>query len=79
MAEGEIKLGRIKFYLSSKGYGFIQPDDGGPDIFYHISCLPLDSDEPEVGQRCSYEQRERKGRPIAASIRFANLPVRMVP
>jgi len=73
----EVKLGRIKFYNGAKGYGFIEPDGGGVDIFYHISCLPLDADEPEAGQRCSYEERERKGRPIATSIRFAHLPVRV--
>jgi len=31
----------------------------------------MDSDEPEVGQKVSYEQRERNGRPMAASIRYA--------
>ena len=73
----EVKLGRVKFYLVEKGFGFIQPDDGGVDIFFHATGLPLDSDEPEVGQKCSYEVRERKGRPIATSIRFAPPPVRV--
>ena len=48
--------GTVKFYNGQKGFGFIQPDDGGKDAFVHISAVERAGlRELRDGQKVSYE------------------------
>ena len=66
-------VGTVKFFNTDKGYGFIQPDDGGQDSFVHISAVQaagmatLDKD-----QRLSYEvETGRNGKSSAVNLASA--------
>ncbi|OYW49744.1 MAG: cold-shock protein [Novosphingobium sp. 28-62-57] len=66
-------VGTVKFFNTDKGYGFIQPDNGGADSFVHISAVQaagmssLDKD-----QRLSYEvETGRNGKASAVNLASA--------
>ena len=49
-------IGTVKWYNSEKGYGFIQPDDGGKDAFVHVSAIErAGMSGLNEGQKVSYE------------------------
>lgn len=48
--------GNVKWFNTQKGFGFIQPDGGGPDVFVHISALQRAGLQTLTeGQKVSYE------------------------
>jgi CspA family cold shock protein len=46
--------GKIKMFNQDKGFGFIKPDDGGVDVFFHVSAL-RDGDEITQGKVVNFE------------------------
>ena len=50
-------VGTVKWFNSTKGYGFIQPDNGGSDVFVHISAVERASMSTlNEGQKVSFEE-----------------------
>ena len=62
--------GTVKFFNATKGYGFIQPDDGSKDAFVHISALERSGiGTINEGQKVSYElQTGRDGKVSATNL-----------
>ena len=65
--------GTVKFFNSDKGYGFIQPKDGGEDSFVHISAVQAAGmDTLQKEQRVSYEiEQGRNGKKSAVNLQSA--------
>ena len=63
-------IGKVKSWGADKGYGFIVPDDGGPDVFVHISQV-MSSINLQHDQFVSYEVElnERNDKPQATRVR----------
>lgn len=63
--------GTVKFYNSTKGFGFVTPDEGGKDAFVHVSALERAGLSGLAdGQRISFDmERGRDGRESAVNIR----------
>ncbi len=61
-------IGTVKFFNSTKGFGFIQPDDGGTDAFVHISAVERAGMREIVeGQKIGYDlERDNKSGKMSA-------------
>jgi len=67
--------GIVKFFISEKGYGFIRPEDGGSDLFVHISAVSQSGlVSLEQGQVVGYElEPDKKGKgPKAVNLVLMN-------
>lgn len=66
--------GTVKWFNETKGYGFIQPDDGGADVFVHISAVEKAGMRSLAeGQKVSFDVQEdpKKGKSSAANLAAA--------
>lgn len=59
------ETGRFKFFDGQKGYGFIVPDDGGPDVFVPARNIPKNGVKPVKGMPVSYVRSDEGRGPIA--------------
>lgn len=64
--------GSVKWFNSTKGFGFIQPTDGGKDVFVHISAVERAGMTLTEGQKVSYDLEEgRQGKISAINLKAA--------
>lgn len=69
-----MQSGTVKWFNSQKGFGFIQPDDGGSDVFVHISAVERAGlRQLDEGQKVSFEvvADKRTGRSSADNLQAA--------
>jgi CspA family cold shock protein len=64
--------GTVKWFNGEKGYGFIQPESGGKDVFVHISALEQAGMRSlNEGQQISYETKLDRGKESAVNLKAA--------
>jgi cold shock protein len=51
---GTMPSGKIKMYSEERGFGFVKPDDGSSDVFFHITAL-REGDDINVGAAVTFE------------------------
>ena len=62
--------GTVKWFNGEKGYGFIQPDQGGKDVFVHISAVEQAGMRSlNEGQKISYEIKADRGKEAAVNLK----------
>ncbi|MDP3854823.1 cold-shock protein [Phenylobacterium sp.] len=62
--------GTVKWFNATKGFGFIQPDDGGKDVFVHISAVEKAGLRGlNEGEKVSYEEKEERGKNAAVDLK----------
>jgi cold shock protein len=67
--KGDMANGTVKWFNSAKGYGFIQPDDGGKDVFVHVSAVERAGLRGlNEGQKVVYELEAERGRTAAVNL-----------
>src|SRR5262249_31762207 len=65
----DMAQGTVKFFNSQKGFGFIQPTDGGKDVFVHISAVErAGMSNLNEGQKLSYDVVSERGKLAAANL-----------
>jgi CspA family cold shock protein len=64
-----MKTGTVKWFNSTKGFGFIEPDEGGADVFVHISAVERSGfDDLSDGQKIGYEIEVDKARGKSSAV-----------
>ena len=62
--------GTVKWFNAHKGFGFILPDNGGKDVFVHISAVERAGlRDLQEGQKVTYDVQVERGKEVAANLR----------
>ena len=62
--------GTVKWFNGTKGYGFIQPDSGGKDVFVHISAVERSRlNGLHEGQKITYEIQQGRSKEAAVNLK----------
>jgi CspA family cold shock protein len=65
-----MSIGTVKWFNATKGYGFIQPEDGTSDVFLHISDVQRAGMDVREGDKLEYDvQRGQQGKSSAGNLR----------
>jgi CspA family cold shock protein len=65
-------VGTVKWFNATKGFGFIMPQDGGKDVFVHITAVQAAGLKGlNDGQRVSYEVQMERGKESAGNLKLA--------
>lgn len=67
-----MSIGTVKWFNTTKGYGFIKPDDGSKDVFLHIADIQRAGlQDPREGDKVEYEiQRDQQGKMSAGNLKI---------
>jgi CspA family cold shock protein len=67
-----VAIGTVKWFNAQKGYGFIQPSDGGKDVFVHISAVERAGlGTLSEGQKVSFSIVNDRGKSAASDLKLA--------
>lgn len=65
-----MSIGTVKWFNAQKGFGFIQPEDGGKDVFVHISAVEnAGLGNLSEGQKLSFDIQSERGKTAACNLK----------